>query len=48
MSSLDQKTCENCGSICDANGTFCGNCGKLFGTKGFEENHIPSNSDSAT
>lgn len=39
MSTRNVKTCESCGSIRDANATFCGNCGKPFLGPVSEENN---------
>lgn len=39
MSTRNVKTCESCGSIRDANATFCGNCGKPFIGPVSEENN---------
>jgi hypothetical protein len=46
MSNTRLRTCDNCGSIRDANDTFCGNCGKSFGIPAAEVNN-PTVTDGA-
>jgi hypothetical protein len=34
MSNINLKQCDRCGAMRDANSTFCGTCGKQFGSSG--------------